>query len=112
MDGGDQAGWSEGTMTVECKSLEEVRSNIDRLDRAIIPLLAERGAYVLQAARFKPDAADVPAPARVEDVIRNALKLAREHGAMPDVVEKTYRAMIAAFIAAEQREHQEVWKSR
>ncbi len=99
-------------MTVECKSLEDVRANIDRLDRAIIPLLAERGAYVLQAARFKPDVADVPAPARVEDVIRNVLKLAHEYGAMPDVVEKTYRAMIAAFIAAEHREHQEIWKSR
>lgn len=99
-------------MSVECKNLEEVRSNIDRLDRAIIPLLAERGDYVLQAARFKPNVADVPAPARVEDVIRNVLKLASEHGAMPDVVEKTYRAMIAAFIAAEHREHQEIWKGR
>lgn len=99
-------------MSVECKDLEEVRSNIDRLDRAIIPLLAERGDYVLQAARFKPNVADVPAPARVEDVIRNVLKLASEHGAMPDVVEKTYRAMIAAFIAAEHREHQEIWKGR
>lgn len=97
-------------MTVDCRSLDEVRANIDRLDRAIIPLLAERGAYVLQAARFKPDLADVPAPARVEEVIANVVKLAREHGAMADVVEKTYRAMIAAFIAAEQREHQEIWK--
>lgn len=99
-------------MTVECKSLEEVRANIDRLDRTIIPLLAERGAYVLQAARFKPDVADVPAPARVEEVIRNVLKLARECGALPDVVEKTYRAMIAAFIAAEHREHRDIWKGR
>jgi isochorismate pyruvate lyase len=99
-------------MTVECKSLEDVRANIDRLDRAIIPLLAERGAYVLQAARFKPDVADVPAPARVEEVIRNVLKLAHEHGALPDVVEKTYRAMIAAFIAAEHHEHKEIWKGR
>ena len=41
----------------------------------------------------------------------DGVQLAREHGAMPDVVERTYRAMIAAFIAAEQREHQEIWKS-
>lgn len=112
MDGRDQAGRSKGTMIAECKSLEDVRTNIDRLDRAIIPLLAERGAYVLQAARFKPDVADVPAPARVEEVIRNVSKLAREYGALPEVVEKTYRAMIAAFIAAEHQEHQEIWKSR
>ena len=97
-------------MSVACKSLDEVRANIDRLDRAIIPLLAERGDYVLQAARFKPNAADVPAPARVEEVIQKVLQLAREHGALPDVVEKTYRAMIAAFIAAEHTEHQAIWK--
>jgi isochorismate pyruvate lyase len=97
-------------MTVECKDLAEVRANIDRLDRAIIPLLAERGAYVLQAARFKPDVADVPAPDRVEEVIANVLKLAREYGALPDVVEKTYRAMIAAFIAAEHKEHAAIWR--
>lgn len=97
-------------MSVACKNLDEVRANIDRLDRAIIPLLAERGDYVLQAARFKPNAADVPAPARVEEVIQNVLQLAREHGAIPEVVEKTYRAMIAAFIAAEHREHDNIWK--
>jgi isochorismate pyruvate lyase len=96
-------------MSVACKNLDEVRANIDRLDRAIIPLLAERGDYVLQAARFKPNAADVPAPGRVEEVIQKVLQLAREHGAIPDVVEKTYRAMIAAFIAAEHAEHQTIW---
>jgi isochorismate pyruvate lyase len=52
---------------------------------------------VLQAARFKPDAADIPAPGRVEEVIQNVLQLAREHGAIPELVEKTYRAMIAGL---------------
>ena len=89
----------------EVKSLADVRANIDRLDRQIIPLLAERGQYVMAAARFKKDAAEVPAPSRVEEVIRNVRRLAEEEGALPDVVEKTYRAMIAAFIAAELEEH-------
>ena len=78
-------------MSIACKNLDEVRATIDRLDRAIIQL-AERGEYVLQAARFKPNAADVPAPAWVEEVIRNVLQLAREHDAIPKVVEKTCRA--------------------
>ena len=30
-------------MAVRCTSLEEVRENIDRLDRQIVTLLAERG---------------------------------------------------------------------
>ena len=88
-----------------CDSLAEVRANIDRLDREIVPLLAERGRYVLEAARFKKDAGEVPAPARVEEVIGKVRRLAQEHGGLPDVVEKTYRAMIAAFIAAELVEH-------
>jgi isochorismate pyruvate lyase len=89
----------------EVASLAEVRASIDRLDRQIVPLLAERGRYVLAAARFKKDAAEVPAPARVEEVIRNVRRLAEESGALPDVVEKAYRAMIAAFIEAELLEH-------
>ena len=39
-------------MDVHCHTLEEVRTQIDRLDRQIVTLLAERGAYVAQAARF------------------------------------------------------------
>lgn len=88
-----------------CGSLGEVRANIDRLDREIIPLLAERGRYVMEAARFKKEVAEVPAPARVEEVIGKVRRLAEEHGAIADVMEKTYRAMIAAFIAAELAEH-------
>ena len=46
-----------GSPTVDngtcCKTLGEVRSNIDRLDRDIVRLIAERGRYVHEAARFK-----------------------------------------------------------
>jgi isochorismate pyruvate lyase len=96
----------------EVASLAEVRAKIDRLDRRIVPLLAERGRYVLAAARFKKDAAEVPAPARVEEVIRNVRRLAEESGALPDVVEKAYRAMIAAFIEAELVEHRRLGEDR
>jgi isochorismate pyruvate lyase len=84
-----------------CRSLAEVRDAIDRLDERIVPLLAERGGYVLAAARFKRDAAEVPAPQRVEQVVARVRALALQHGALPQVVEQTYRAMIAAFIEAE-----------
>ena len=88
-----------------CESLDEVRAQIDRLDRAIVELLAERGGYVRQAARFKKTSADVRAPARVEQVIAKVRALADELGADADVVERVYRAMIAAFIDAELDEH-------
>ena len=46
-----------GTPTVDggkcCQSLSEVRTNIDRIDKELVRLMAERGQYVHEAARFK-----------------------------------------------------------
>jgi len=92
-------------MPIPCDSLDQVRIQIDRLDGEIVALLAERGDYVRQAARFKKTTDDVAAPARVEQVIGKVRALADQNGADPNVVERVYRAMIAAFIEAEQKEH-------
>ena len=80
-----------------CASLEEVRANIDRIDRDIVAALAERGKYVAEAGRFKKDPAAVSAPARVEAIVARVRGLAEADGLAPDVAERTYRAMIAAF---------------
>lgn len=90
---------------VNCSSIEEVRSNIDRIDRQIVALLAERGGFVKQAARFKKTTDDVKAPQRVEQVIAKVTALSHELGANPTVTEQVYRAMISGFINAELTEH-------
>jgi isochorismate pyruvate lyase len=90
----------------QCQSLEQVRAGIDRLDELLVPLLAERGRYVLAAARFKASPDEVRAPQRVEQVIERVRALAERHGALPEVVESVYRTMIAAFIEAELRHWQ------
>lgn len=90
---------------VTCHSLAEVRQHIDHLDRQILALIGERGAYVKQAARFKKDAAAVAAPQRVEQMIGKLKALASDYAAAPAVVEATWRAMIAAFVALEQQAH-------
>ncbi|MDI6527788.1 chorismate mutase [Pseudomonas otitidis] len=90
---------------VECQSIEQVREEIDALDRRIVQLLAERSGYVRQAARFKTDADAVRAPQRVEQVIAKVRALAAENGAPVEVIEQVYRAMINAFIDAELAEH-------
>jgi isochorismate pyruvate lyase len=92
-------------MAVTCTTLEEVRNNIDRLDQQIVTLLAERGRYVSQAARFKKHTDGVKAPQRVEQVIAKVRDLAQAVGANPEVTEQVYRAMIAAFIQQELAEH-------
>ena len=50
-------------------SLAEVRQNINRIDRELVRLMAERSKYVTEAGRFKPTLAAVIAPARVDLII-------------------------------------------
>ena len=45
----------------ECKSIEEVRENINRIDREIVELISQRSRYVAQAAKFKKTTQDVKA---------------------------------------------------
>jgi len=92
-------------MELRCTSIEEVRQQIDQIDRQVVALLARRGHFVTQAAAFKKTTDDVRAPARVEQVITKVRGLASETGASPDVVERVYRAMIAAFIDEELKTH-------
>lgn len=95
-----------GTPTVDngacCKTLGEVRDNIDRIDRELVRLMAERGRYVHEAARFKANPAQVEAPQRAEAVVQKAMTLAQQHGLPPKIAEQTYRAMVRAFIESEQ----------
>ena len=89
----------------ECKSIEEVRENINRIDREIVKLISERSLYVSQAAKFKKTTEDVKAQSRVEEVISKARGLAVEHKLDPDIVEKVYRTMIECFIDYELKVH-------
>jgi isochorismate pyruvate lyase len=91
-----------------CQSLAEVRENIDRIDRDLVHLLAERQKYVAEAGRFKANPAAVSAPARVEQIIEKVKALARENGLAETVAERTFRAMIAGFEDYER----DVWTRR
>jgi isochorismate pyruvate lyase len=93
-------------LPAECLSLEEVRAEIDRLDRAIIALIGERAAYVHTAARFKSSEADVAAPDRQRSMMAARRAWAEQHDLDPDVIEKLYRDLVAYFIVRE-TEH---WK--
>jgi isochorismate pyruvate lyase len=85
--------------------IETVRAEIDALDRQIVDLIAQRQRWVTEAGRLKSDADAVRAPDRVEKVIQKIRTLAEQSGAAPDVVERTYRAMIGAFVDLELQVH-------
>ncbi len=90
--------------------LGAIRREIDRIDDAVVKLLAERAMYVKDAARFKRDAFQVSAPARQAQVFAQVRALAEGHApgfnggfeGLPDVVEAAYRALVAGYIACEQ----------
>ena len=92
---------------MKCKSLEEVRGNIDRVDKQIIELIGERKNYVYQASKFKKDANAVKAPNRVEAVIEKVRDLARDNDIDEDLVEAVYRTMIGQFINLEMKAFEE-----
>ena len=83
--------------------LTEIREAINALDGRIVELIGERQAWVERAGRLKRthDEDAVRAPARVEAVIERVRALAAPAGASPEVVERTYRALIAAFVELE-----------
>lgn len=93
---------------MKCRNLNEVRENIDRIDKEIVKLVAERGIYVSQAANFKKDSEDVKAPQRVEKVISKVRSLANDYDLNPYIIERVYREMINCFINAELTEYEHI----
>ena len=93
--------------TVEhCRTMADVRRNIDALDVRIVALMAERSGYVAQAAHIKQHAGQVHDQARIDFIVDRVTAMARQQGAPEAVIEAAYRAMIDAFIAFEHAEFQ------
>jgi isochorismate pyruvate lyase len=88
---------------VPCKNIEEVRSQIDRIDERIVEFLSVRLQYVKLAAQFKRTGHDVKAPERVKQVITRVRALAKTNATDPDTIEKIYRALIEAMIKEEMK---------
>ncbi len=87
-----------------CRSMDEVRAGIDRIDREIVALLAGRAGYVRQAARIKRHRSQIVDPARIEDVVAKTKGVAEGLGLPPELVESLYRLMIERFIELEKAE--------
>ena len=86
----------------ECQSLAEIRTEIDRIDRAIIHAIGERRQYVLAATGFKTNPTEVAAPERFAAMLQVRRQWAELEGLSPDAIEKLYRDLVSHFIAEEQ----------
>ena len=81
--------------------MAEVRDGIDRLDRALVALLAQRQGYIEAAARIKTDRNRVHDQARIDDVVAKVLAAARTAGLSAAIAEPVWRLLIDRCIAHE-----------
>ena len=88
----------------ECGTMAEVRAEIDRINAALVALLAERTTYIDRAAQLKP-ALGLPARIedRVEEVVAKVRATAMARGVDPDLAEGLWRRLIDWSIAREER---------
>jgi len=81
-------------LPAECETKEDVRAEIDRIDRALIELFAERHAYVTRMAEIKTDPHEANDPARIEGVIGKVRERALAHDLDEDQAELLWRTLI------------------
>ncbi|MQW89940.1 chorismate mutase family protein [Sinorhizobium saheli] len=88
----------------ECTTMADVRAEIDRLDRALMVLFAERWGYIVRAAEIKrPLKLKADIPARVSEVKENARRNAVDLGLEPEFYEQLWAQLIEQAIAHEKR---------
>lgn len=83
--------------------MRDVRYEVDRIDRLLVTILAERQALMDAAARIKPTRDVVRDPVRIEDVVAKVLKSARRAGLDPLIAETVWRTLIEQCIQYEFR---------
>ncbi len=93
---------TELTKPNDCKSMEELRHQIDKLDIKIVELLARRSHFIDRATALK-SINGMPAriPDRIESVVSNAREAAQELDLDSDLVEKIWRILIEWSIQRE-----------
>jgi isochorismate pyruvate lyase len=86
----------------QCETMADLRKQIDRIDQALLDLLAERSRYIDRAIILKPRE-NLPARTtdRVAQVIANVRKGANERNLDPDQIERIWTDLIETAIAHE-----------
>ena len=88
-------------MPDECTNIQEIRTEIDEIDRQVIASFAKRFAYVKAASKFKTDATSVRAKERFAAMLEQRRIWAQEDGLNPDIIEKLYQDLVNYFIEEE-----------
>lgn len=87
----------------ECRTMADIRAEIDRIDGRLVALLAERAGYIDRAAEIKPS---LGLPARIDDRVEEVVDKVRIRAMAealdPDLAEALWRRLIDWSIAREE----------
>lgn len=86
--------------------MADVRAGIDRLDRALVGLIAERQRYIEAAARIKEREDEVRLQWRIDDVLEKVKTAAAREGLDWSIAEPVWRELMDRCIAHEGK----VWR--
>lgn len=85
----------------ECNTLEEVRTEIDKLDSKLVELISERSHLIRQAAAFKNSVDEVKAEDRIDFILQKARNQAIELGISPNMISDLFTIMINEMVETE-----------
>ncbi len=86
----------------ECADMSEVREEIDRIDAALVDLIAERFGFVDRAWQLKSNPQEAYVPWRIQQVIDKVRAHATNKGLPPELTEALWRQMIGWFVQYEE----------
>jgi isochorismate pyruvate lyase len=87
----------------QCADLSAVRAEIDRIDKDLVDLIAERFGYVERAWEIKLEqCVEANVPWRNQQVIDKVRARAVKKGVSPDLCEALWRQMIGWFVQYEE----------
>jgi len=85
----------------DCKTLEEVRAEIDKLDIQLVDLIAQRSHLIRQAAAFKNSVDEVKADDRIDFIKARVREHAIGLGINPNMISELFTTMIDEMVETE-----------
>jgi len=85
----------------KCNSLQEVRDEIDILDRKLVELISQRSHLIRQAAAFKNSVEEVKAHERIDNIMQSVRKRAIELNINPNMISELFNIMIDEMVETE-----------
>ncbi|MCW8894207.1 MAG: chorismate mutase [Sulfurimonas sp.] len=85
----------------KCNSLEEVRTEIDKIDDQLVELISIRSHLIRQAAAFKNSVEEVKAEDRIDYILQKVRHKAIQADVSPNMISELFEIMINEMVETE-----------